>query len=61
MAVSHTRSLPPNRHRPRSVEVAFAEQVGIRDSKNPDPSLTFPVESFRSFLSVVRTTGTVRP
>jgi hypothetical protein len=42
------------------VEVAFAGQVGVRDSKNPEPVLTFPVGSFRAFLSVVRTTGTAR-
>ena len=36
------------------VEVAFAKQVGIRDSKNPDPSLTFPVESFRALVGLAR-------
>ncbi|MFC0067754.1 DUF397 domain-containing protein [Umezawaea endophytica] len=42
------------------VEVAFGGQVGVRDSKNPESVLSFPVESFRAFVSVVRTTGTAR-
>jgi hypothetical protein len=33
------------------VEIAFAEQVAVRDSKNPTgPVLTFPVERFKAFL-----------
>ncbi|GAA4416772.1 DUF397 domain-containing protein [Actinokineospora soli] len=33
------------------VEVAFAQSVGVRDSKNTEPTLTFPVESWKTFLS----------
>lgn len=36
------------------VEVAFTDQVGVRDSKNPEPTLTFPADRFREFLSHVR-------
>ena len=36
------------------VEIAFTEQVGVRDSKNPEPTLTFSAERFREFLSHVR-------
>lgn len=34
------------------VEVAFADQVGIRDSKNPDSELTFPATSFHEFVAL---------
>lgn len=33
------------------VEIAFAQQVGVRDSKNPEPRLTFTAERFREFVS----------
>lgn len=36
------------------VEVAFTEQVSVRDSKNPEPVLTFPADRFRVFLSGIR-------
>ncbi|MGX7823782.1 DUF397 domain-containing protein [Actinokineospora sp. 24-640] len=34
------------------VEVAFADTVGVRDSKNvPGPLLTFPTTSWKDFLA----------
>jgi hypothetical protein len=36
------------------VEVAFTAEVAVRDSKNPEPVLTFPADRFREFLSHVR-------
>ena len=33
------------------VEVAFSEAVGVRDSKNSGPRLTFTATSWKTFLS----------
>jgi hypothetical protein len=33
------------------VEVAFGGEVGVRDSKNPAPELTFSPEAWRGFLN----------
>lgn len=39
------------------VEIAFAQRVGVRDSKNPEPRLTFPEVSFRVFVGQVGPRG----
>jgi hypothetical protein len=33
------------------VEVAFGEVVGVRDSKNTAPELSFPVDAWTVFLA----------
>lgn len=39
------------------VEVAFTARVSVRDSKNPEPILTFPADRFRVFLSCLSPRG----
>lgn len=36
------------------VEIAFAQQVAVRDSKNPEPRLTFSKADFLAFVELAR-------